>query len=258
MQSFAAQFVRPMVIEDIDRLLDIRIRRISAFDISKNKETIQGILAAVKVCKARLKDLTNTTIGYLEDLLKKFGKHYPRRTVLDKFEAIDRKAVARQNIKLAYDPDTGFFGSDVKGSEHIMTVSEYDLILAVSASGSFRVMTPQSKVLLGQVIYCALFDPAKGLVCTLVYRDGKKIAFGKKVHIQKFVRNREYRLISDEQGKIDLFLAEDSKATVHVQTTTGARKKASELRFDLKTLELVKITGRGTKLCAKPVGKIWL
>jgi topoisomerase-4 subunit A len=256
MAPFKELFVRDMNDADVERLLEIRIRRISAYDIEKNRKDIDDIVKAIKQCKARLKTLTKTTIDYIESLITKFGKLYPRRTRIETFQAIDRKAVARQNIKLSYDPDTGFFGSDVKGSEHLFTVSEYDLILAISDNGAYRVLTPQGKVLLGKVLYCALFDPEKGNVFTMVYRDGKKNAFAKKVHIQKFIRNREYQLIPDKDGTVDFLVEGDAKGIVRLNFVPAPRQRVQEAEFDLSELEQTGVAARGTKLAPKPVSKL--
>ncbi|HET6345904.1 MAG TPA: DNA gyrase subunit A, partial [Myxococcota bacterium] len=257
MAPFKETFIRDMSDADVERLLEIRIRRISAYDIEKNRKDIDDIVKAIKHCKTKLKSLTKTTIDYIEGLISKFGKDYPRRTRIETFQAIDRKAVARQNIKLSYDPETGFFGTDVKGSEHLMTVSEYDLVLAISENGTYRVLTPQSKVLLGKVLYCALFDPEKGNVFTVVYRDGKKNAFAKKVHIQKFIRNKEYQLIPDKDGAVD-HLAEGEGATgvVRLSFVPAPRQRVQEAEFDLAELELTGVAARGTRLAPKPVSKL--
>lgn len=256
MQPFAKQFIRPMDEKDIDRLLEIKIRRVSAYDISKNRRDIDGIVAQIEDCHKRLKSLTKTTIDYLRGLLKKYGKQYPRKTRLETFETIDRKKVARQNIKLSYDPDSGFFGTDVKGSEYAMTVSEYDLILAVSENGSFRVMTPQSKILLGKVLFCEIFDPDKGQDFTVVYRDSKRFAFAKKFQVKKFIRNREYRIFNDKEGRVEYLSSQKKSAVVKYSFVPGARQRVKEEAFDLNKLEVTSLTAKGVKLAAKPVTRL--
>ena len=137
-----------------------------------------------------------------------------------------------------------------------MIVSEYDLISAVNASGSYRVMTPPSKVLLGQVLYLALFDTVKGETFTVVYRDGKKYAYAKHVHIQKFVRNREYSLVADKAGQVDKLSAGPAKGQVHFAYQPGARQRVVEGSFKLNSLELVGVGTRGTKLAPRPVTRL--
>ncbi|MED5465160.1 MAG: DNA topoisomerase IV subunit A, partial [Myxococcota bacterium] len=132
MKPFKKRFVRELSDEDVKRLLELRIRRISAYDIAKNRKDLDEILAAIKKVKARLRNMVKTTITYLEGLLEKYGKLYPRRTKVETFEAVDKKAVARQNIKLTYDKKSGFFGSAVRSGDRTLTVSEYDVVLAVA------------------------------------------------------------------------------------------------------------------------------
>jgi topoisomerase-4 subunit A len=257
MAPYAKQFVRPLQQQDIDRLLELRIRRISAYDLSKNRQDIDNIVQDIKRCATKLRSLTKTTIAYLTDLIKRYGKQYPRRTRLETFVAIDRKKVARQNLKLVYDRDSGFFGTEVKGTEYPLQVSEYDLVLTINDQGRFRVMTAQSKVLVGNLLHCALFNPEEGALLTLVYRDAKKHAYAKKVHLIKFMRNREYALALDKQCRIDfLKVGPQAKATVRLSYAPTPRGRVEEVKFKLQDLELTSVNARGTKLAPKPVSKV--
>jgi topoisomerase-4 subunit A len=259
MRPYAEQFIKPMQPEDIERLLEIRIRRVSAFDIAKNRDDIQKLTAAIAECEHKLKNLTPTTAAYLKDLIKRYGKQYPRRTELSTFEAIDRKAVARQNLKVTYDPDTGFFGTEVKSGAESFNVSEYDLILAITAQGTYRIMAAPSKVLLGKVLHLALFNPEVGESFTMVYRDAKKVAWAKKFHIQKFVRNKEYKLISDANGQVDVLTQEAKPGRVRVSFIPAPRQRIQEVDFDLTALEVGSVPAKGVKVAPKPVTRVrWL
>jgi topoisomerase-4 subunit A len=243
--------------DDIDRLLKIPIRRISQYDIDKNRVDIETAVQGIKKVKSQLRKLTATTIAYLENLLERYGEVYPRRSEITTFEAVDVRAVARQNIKLAYDPDTGFFGSEVKGSRYQMTVSEYDKVLLVSRDGSFRIIAPEDKVLIpAPVIHAQVFDPEEGAPFTVVYRDGKKIAWAKKVHIKSFIRDREYELIRDRDGRVDLLVPGDCTDTVHVDFVPAKRQRVHEADFDLAVLEFTGVTARGRRVAPKPVAKV--
>jgi len=259
MKPFAAQFVKPMQDEDIERLLEIRIRRVSAYDIGKNRDDIAKVVAAIKECEHKLKNLTPTTAAYLKDLIKRYGKKYPRRTQISTFETIDRKAVARQNLKVTYDPETGFFGTEVKSGDQTFNVSEYDLILAVTAQGTYRIMAAPSKVLLGKVLHLALFNPEVGETFTMVYRDAKKVAWAKKFHIQKFVRNKEYKLMADPNGQVDVLTQEKKPGRVRISFIPAPRQRIQEVDFDLASLELGSVPAKGVKMAPKPVTRVrWL
>src|SRR5208283_2900777 len=127
MKPFRKLFVRSMTDEDVSRLLDLRIRRISAYDIRKNRGEIDDIVAAIRQCNAKLKNLTKTTIAWLSGLIEKYGPQYPRRTEIETFHTVDKVAVAKANIRLSYDRDAGYFGSSMRGSEFVMNVTEYEI-----------------------------------------------------------------------------------------------------------------------------------
>jgi topoisomerase-4 subunit A len=165
--------------------------------------------------------------------------------------------VARQNIKLSYDPETGFFGSDVKGSKYQLTVSEYDKILIISKDGSFRIIAPEEKVLIpGRILYLDVFDQDKGKAFTVVYRFKNKMAYAKKVHIKAFIRDREYELIKDKDGAVDYLLPADADDTIHLDFVPRKRQRVNTGTFDLGTIGTVGVTARGSRMAAKPVAKM--
>jgi len=257
MHRFEALFVRPMDEDDIKRLLDLRIRRISLYDIEKNRNEIAEVEKGIRACRRKLKNLTRTTIAYIEGLIERHGDAFPRRTEIVRIEAVDKKAVARPDIKLSYDPDTGFFGSQVKGERFKLSVSEYDLILAIAADGTFRVMPPPQKVLFGsKLLYCAVFDPQVPEDFVVVYRDAKKMAFAKRITIEKFIRNREYQLIRDKAGRVDLLLRPDEAGSLSLSFVPAKRQRVKAARYDLGELVPTSVSARGTRLAAKPVGRL--
>jgi topoisomerase-4 subunit A len=259
MKKFEDLFLRPMAEEDVKRLLELRIRRISAYDIGRNRKEIQEGDRQLAIVAEKLADLTGTTIRYIEELTRQFGAQYPRRTRVSDFETIEKKSVAQQTIKLVYDRDTGFFGSAVKSGRWELLASEFDLILGIADDGSYRIMTPPEKVLFtGKLVYLNLFDPEAGLEFTLVYRDREKNAFGKRVRIQKFIRNREYQLIKDKAGKIDLFLPKGESGVVSLEYVRTPRQRIRGGTFDLATLEPMGVTARGVRLSRKPVSRVKL
>jgi topoisomerase-4 subunit A len=257
LEPFVEELDREITEDDIDGLLRIPIRRISQYDIDKNRQDLEATVKAIKEVRGKLRKLTPTTIAYLEQLLKSYGDRYPRRSEIGSFEAVDVRAVARQNIKVAYDPDTGFFGSDVKGSRYQFTVSEYDRILIISRDGSFRIVGPEEKVLIpDRAIHAEVFDQERGVTFTVVYRDKDKLAWGKKVHIKAFIRDREYELIKDKKGRIDHLIPGDCNDTVHIDFVPKKRQRVHEAEFDLSELNFIGVTARGRRLASKPAAKV--
>lgn len=256
MEAFKAAFVRDMAEADVDRLLEIRIKRISQFDIDKNRKDIDDIVRQIREAKAKLKDLVGTTVAWLEYLHEKYAKLFPRRTKVKAMEEIDTKAVARANIRLGYDAESGFFGSAVKSSDKEMRCSEYDKIIAILQNGVYRIMAPNEKTLLeGKLVYLDKFNPEKGLDLVVVYRDKEKIPWAKRVHIQSFIHDKEYELIKERAGRIDhlLFKAE---GIATCQMVPAPRLRVHEEVFDLSTLEECGLGARGTRLAERATQKV--
>ena len=247
---------RAVADDDIARLLGIPIRRISRFDIEKNRKDIDTTVKALKQVRAKLRKLTPTTIAYLEHLIETYGKRFPRRSEISTFETVDVRAVSRHNLRVSYDSKTGFFGTAVKGDRHQLDVSEYDKILLVSRDGSYRITGPEDKVLIPQVIYCKVFDPEEGVHFTVVYRTKDKIVYGKKIHIKAFIRDREYELIKDRKGRVDLLIEGDCNDAVHLDFVPKKRQRVHEANFDLAELEPTGVTARGRRLAPKPVARV--
>jgi topoisomerase-4 subunit A len=257
MQKHKKLFVRPMVDEDVTRLLEVRIRRISAFDIERNRKEIEEIDKKIKDIERQLKNMVKTTVSYLEGMIKKYADEYPRRTQMTEIEAVDKKAVARQNLRLSYDKKTSYFGSEVRGDQFKLNVSEFEHVLAIAKDGTYRIMQAPEKVLFtGPLLYAEIFDPDAGIEFTVVYRDKKKMAFAKKIKIEKFIRNREYRLIKDKGGRVDELLPEGVTGNVHMDFVPQKRQRVKQADFDLSTLELTSPSARGARMAPKPVGKV--
>ena len=259
MSGFSHLFIRELTDDDVRRLLDLRIRRISAYDINRYREQIEEVVAASAKCRSKLRSLTKTTISYLKGLIEKYADTYSRRTEIKHFETVDRKSVAKANIRLGYDRATGFFGSSVREQDRQLTVSGYDRILAVSSDGTYRVIAPPEKVLLPKrLIYCARFDPQKGVQFTLIYRDSNKVAWAKKVRIDKFITDKVYNLCNSSPSGIDYLNATGKPHTVRLHFVPKPRQKIRDVEIDLKLINPCGLAARGTRLYAKPVRRIEL
>lgn len=260
MRKHERLFVRPMTDDDVARLLELRIRRISAWDLDKSRAEEAAIDAKLKEVAKKLRDMKGTSIAYLKDLIDRYGKQYKRRTKITSFTEIDKKAVARPTLKVAYDPASGFFGTTVKGDAFAQSVSEYDLLLAIADDGTYRILPPPEKLLFtGKLLHCQVFDPEKGAAFTVIYRDKQRFAFGKRVHVQSFIRAKEYQLIKDKAGKVELLLPADATGTLHLKFAAMKRQRVHEAVFDLEDLETTGIAARGTRLAPKPVATVkWI
>ena len=254
MKPFKKLFIRAMTDDDVSRLLDLKIRRISAYDIRKNRGEIDDIVAGIRQCNIKLKNLTKTAIGWLTGLIEKYRDAYPRRTVIETFHTVDKVAVAKANIRLSYDREAGYFGSSMRGSEFVMNVTEYDKILTVTADGTYRIMTPPEKAWMpGALLYAAVWDAQKGEHFVLIYRDANKVAWGKRVHIERFITNKTYSLVKEGAIGIDFLSEKRNPGTVRLNMVPFKRQKVKAVTVDLGTVPACGLAARGLKLSLKTV-----
>ena len=257
MAPFEKQFLRPMADPDVERLLDLKIRRISAYDIAKNRDEVEAIARDIAAIQKKLGNMVKTTVAWLEDILDRYGKHHPRRSEISRFEAVDKRSVARENLKLSYDAASGFFGSAVRGDAFPLTVSEFARILVVSSDGSYRIVEPPEKLLVpGKALWISVFDEEHGQPFVCVYRDKDKTCYGKRIHLKGYIKGKEYSLIPDGEGTLDLLTAEERPGPVKLIYTPAKYQRVTESEFDLSTLELTGTGARGTRLAPKPVRSV--
>ena len=259
MKPYRKLFIREMSDDDVKRLLELRIRRISAWDRKKNRGEIDDIVRKIDECRSKLRNLTRTVVEYLRKLIEKYGGAYPRRTRLESFEAVSKKAVALPTIRVSYDPETGFWGSSVRNGQFPLTVSEYDRVIAVTSNGTYRVLAPQEKVWLeGKLLYCDVFDPAKGKQFTVVYRDENKVAWGKKVSVEKFITDKVYELTRGSPTGIDYLSARRFPSPITLHFVPAPRQKLRSFEVDLTKLKPCGLQARGARLHSKPVKRVTL
>lgn len=257
MNKYKKMFIRDMTDEDVKRLLEVRIKRISQYDIDKTRKDIDDIVRAIKEINTRLRNMKKTTIDYLKGLIDKYGKDYPRRTKVESIEEVDVKEVARSNIKVSYDPKSGFFGSAIKGKEEYnLSLTEFDRVLIISRDGAYKFCSPDDKILISdKPVYYEVFDQEQELELSVVYRDKQKNAFAKKFKLNKFTRNREYELIKDKKGKIERIIVGDDTARVHMDLVIKPRQKLKVYDFDLSEVPFQGAGARGVRIAPKPVAR---
>ena len=150
-------------------------------------------------------------------------------------------------------------GTAVRGDQFKLSVSEFDMILAIAQDGSYKIMPAPEKVLFStKLLYCAPFDPEKGAEFTVVYRDNLKIGYAKQIRIEKFIRGREYKLIKDKAGKVDLLLEGAEKGTLDLDFVPAKRQRVKAAKFQLAGLQPISASARGSRLASKPISKIRL
>lgn len=244
--------------EDIKKLLNIPIRRISRFDIDKNQEEIKNLEKQIKQIQKKLKNLKKTCIDYLQDLIDRYAGYYPRKTKIDEIEQIDLKRVDARQIKLGFDIENGYIGTKVTANTQI-ECSNYDKLLLLSEDGSYRVISVPEKLYVGhkekRVIFAGIAD--KKTVFSLVYRDpGTDYCFAKRFVISQFILEKEYRCF--EEGMKLEALSSHKHPYVDLNFKPKSKQKVKKMRFDLENVAIKGISAKGIRIAKKEVKKVSL
>ena len=182
---------------EIERLVEIPIRRIAAFEVSKNREEIASLEKDLREAEKNLKHIKQYTIKYIEGLLAKYGDMFPRRTEirLEPFAKIDKSVAALSNIRVGWDKKNCYIGTSVK-SDDIVLCNEFDHLLCVERSGDFKVIDIPDKIFIDRLFEFRRYD--KTTVFGVVYSEKKTgRAYFKRTRIASFIKDREYRIIPD-------------------------------------------------------------
>lgn len=266
LKPFVRSLRREVFQDDIVRLTEIRIKRISAYNRFQADEAIKRIEAGIKETKTHLQNLTGYAIAWFETLQAKYGKGIKRRTSFDEIEQIDVSAVVSANQRLYVNRKDGFIGLNWRQHEFVTECTILDSVLAIMQDGSLKVSKVGDKIFMGrEIIHLALW-PKEGDTnfYTLVYQDGENgRAFAKKFQIGGLSRDKLYPLAKSDNSRIVyLHIAPTEKAMpqslqVLLDGRSGARVR--ELDFDLTRVPVSTRTAKGltiTKWAIKDVKKI--
>lgn len=247
---FKAELVRDISDEDVETLLRIPIRRISLFDINKNKDQVAAINKQLKEISRKLKHLKDCAVDYLEGMLKKFKEEeLVRHTQIQKFNVVDVKAVAKRDIPLRYD-DKGYLGTGVSGGAEVLRVTPYDRIFILRRSGIYTVCdVPQKLFVDTGMWYCNLAekDVISKVLFTVIYRDPKNgYCYIKKCRIPSWIMNRDYLMAPD--GMEVLHVDTREKFTFTLKYKKKPRVKILSEDFDSANFEEKGHKAQGVRL----------
>lgn len=271
---FKAELIRDITEEDVERLLKIPIRRISLFDINKNREQVKAINARLKEIARRLKHLTDCAIEYLDDILKqvedfskldaKNDRRYidpkllERQTQITTFGKIDVKDAVGRDTPLRYDDNSGYLGIGVNSGRELMRVSPYDRIFVLRRSGVYTVFdVPQKAFVDKNLWYCGFADKASlsKVLFTLIYRDpATKYAFIKRCRVEQYIMNRDYLIIPDGAELLHVDFREKFEFTLHYEARP--RVKILKESFKAQDFEEKGVKTLGLRLAAKEVESV--
>lgn len=241
---------RDLVEEDIVRLTEIKIKRISKFDSNKADEIIAKILAGIDDVQHHLDNLIQYAVDYFRDLKTKFGEGRERKTEIRTFDSISAKKVIVSNKKLYVNKDEGFIGWTLRKDEFISECSEIDDVIVFFKTGKMLVTKVADKKFVGKgIIHCSVWKKGdKRTIYHMIYQDGKdKMSYMKRFHVSSITRDKEYDLTAGNKGsKLLYFTPNPNGRREVVSVKLRPRPHLKKIRFDIDFGEL-KIKGRASK-----------
>jgi topoisomerase-4 subunit A len=251
-EPFQAELARPLSEADIERLLGVRIRRISLFDIEQHRQEMARLKGELKETEKHLKNVVKYAIAHLEGLLEKYGPQYPRLTRSSRFDEVDTREAAFKAFKVAYDRESGYLGYKVAGEEFKTECTRFDRILMVFKDGHYKLIELPEKLFVGpDLVYAGL--PERERVFTLAYttRDAtylKRFTFG------GMILNKDYQCLP-EKGRI-LFFEPDTPAELYIRYKPAPYQKVNQQTCNPAEVDVKGPKTRGRQISIKEVSSI--
>jgi topoisomerase-4 subunit A len=247
---FKKKLKRDVSLDDIKKLTEIPIRKISKFDLNKVKEKLNNIEITIEEVKNNLNHIIEYTIQYFTHLKKHYGKERKRKTKIEEFDDLDKKKISIKNQKLYVNKEEGFIGTSLKKDEFISDCSDLDDIIVFTKQGVMKVVKVDGKVFVGKdILHVSLFNSdIKEKTYNLIYRDGKNgTSFMKRFKISGVIRDKEYNLTQGKENSEVLYFSSNTKGIADV-VTIHLRKRASikKIKWEVDFADLA-IKGRDSK-----------
>ncbi len=251
-KPFRKEMWRDLSDEDVQMLLEVRIRRISLFDINKHREEMEKIKADLEETRKNLKNVTKYTIAHLEALIAKYGPEYPRLTKSSRYDEIEAKEVAFKAFKVAYDRESGYVGYKVNGEEFRVDCTKFDKLLLLFKDGHYKVIELPEKMFVGpDVVYCAL--PERERIFTLCYTN-REATYIKRFTFGGTIMDKEYFCIP-EKSRI-LFFEPDTPEQLYIKYRPAPHQKIHQQTCNPADVDVKGPKTLGRQLSIKDVGSI--
>ncbi|MBL7766697.1 MAG: DNA gyrase/topoisomerase IV subunit A [Chitinophagaceae bacterium] len=264
LKPYKKLFRREITEEDLVRLTEIKIKRISKFDAFKADEHIRGVEKNIEDTKHHLANLNDYTIAYYENLLKKYGKGRERKTEIRVFDNIQVAEIAIANTKLYINRDEGFIGTSMKKDEFLFDCADVDQIIAFTREGKMKVVKVADKVFIGKdIIHADIFKKNdERTTYNMMYVDGKSgLAYAKRFNVTGVTRDKEYDLTKGSpKSKVIYFTFNPNgeSEVVTVSLTAACKAKIKVFEFDFEELSIKGRSSMGNQVTKYPVKNVKL
>ena len=264
LKPFVKNLVRDVTDDDVTRLTEIKIKRISKFDLDKAQQYIDSLEERIAKIQHSLDNLIEFAIDYFKNLKKKYGKDKERKTEIRLFDDIVASKVIIRNEKLYVNRKDGFVGTSLKKDEFVAECSDIDDVIVFHKNGKMMISKVSSKAFFGKdIIHIALFKKGdKRTVYNSIYLDGVSgVTYMKRFNVTSITRDKEYDITTATKGsKMLYFTANPNGEAEIISVILKVQQKVKKLKFDIDFADL-DIKGRGVKgnqVTKLPVRKIEL
>ena len=260
LEPFSDQLIRAVSNEDVDRLLEIRIKRISRYDINRQLKEIKAIEKEIEALRKNLQDTVGFTISFLDSLLGRYGKFFPRQTEISEFTEVSARNIAIANLIVGYHRESGFLGHAIKAEDEkndlSVPCSEYDKLLLIFTNGLYKIIPVSEKLFIGhELAWLGKVD--KDLVFNMIYRDGaENFAYAKRFNMPKFILEKEYRLFDEHARSRILLLLTGEERFARISLTPSSRAKANSMEVNFSEYLIKGPAAKGKRVSNRIVRKV--
>lgn len=258
------ELYRPITDDDVVKLTEIKIKRITKFDRDKAEESLTKLEEQLSEVELKLANLVKTTIEHYKHLKKKYGKGRERKTIIDSFQQVEAKAVAAATHKLYINRREGFLGTSLKKDELLMECTDLDEVLVFTRDGHFKVVKVSEKVFIGKnIIEARIFTRGDSeTIYHVIYQEGRGgPIYAKRFPIPSVTRDRDYDLTKGSKGSRILYLSAnlpDGHEMVEVILNAGKRSRNSSIDVNFDELPIQTRGVRGQLITKEAVQKVVL
>lgn len=250
LQPHIGHLMREVTEEDIVRLTEIKIKRISKFDSDKANDKILEIEGKIDQVKHDIEHIVDFAIAYFKELKEKFGKGRERKTEISTFDSVEASKVVIRNQKLYVNREEGFVGTGMRKDEYVADCSDIDDIIVFRRDGKYSVSKVKDKAFFGKdIIHVAVWKKGdERTVYNAIYLDGvSKVSYVKRFAVQSITRDREYDVTQGNKGsEITYFTANPNGEAEKVLVLLRQLAKLKKLKIDLDFADIA-VKGRGSK-----------
>ncbi len=264
LEPFKKMLLREVTEDDIVRLTEIKIKRISKYDAFKADEYIRQLEEDIEKTRHHLEHLIKYAIDYYKQLKEKYSAGKERKTELASFDQVEVKQVVANNEKLYVDRKEGFigYGRDMRKEEYVMDCSDIDDVITFRKDGVYSVVSVKDKVFVGKdIIHVSTWTKGdERMIYNAIYRDGKSgITYGKRFNVTGVTRDKEYDVTKGTPRSQILYFSANPNGeaeVVGVQLSQGSKAKKKNFEYDFSELAIKGRGAIGNQITKYPVRKV--